>query len=92
MWEVWGDEIITQDLRNEDLSLRPKRSVGKQSQDFCDYVAVARNDAVTLLLRKSYNYQLSTINHHSLTPHTPQMGTSIAVFGTHTNNMTRNLW
>ena len=43
----------TQDLRNEDLSLRPKRSVGKQSQDFCDYVAVARNDAVTLLLRKS---------------------------------------
>ncbi len=42
-----------QDLRNEDLSLRPKRSVGKQSQDFCDYVAVARNDAVTLLLRKS---------------------------------------
>ncbi len=33
---------INQDLRNEDLSLRPKRSVGKQSQDFCDYVAVVR--------------------------------------------------
>ncbi|NET01336.1 MAG: hypothetical protein F6K61_12345 [Sphaerospermopsis sp. SIO1G1] len=47
---------VNQDLRNEDLSLRLKRSVRKQSQDFCDYVAVARNDAVTLLLRKSYKF------------------------------------
>ena len=47
---------LYQDLRNEDLSLRPKRSVGKQSQSFCDYVAIARNDANTLILRKSYIY------------------------------------
>ena len=46
--------LLNQDLRNEDLSLRPKRSVGKQSQELCDYVAIARNDGITLLLRKSY--------------------------------------
>ena len=45
---------LQQDLRNEDLSLRPERSVGKQSQKLCDYVAIARNDGITLLLRKSY--------------------------------------
>ncbi|NES99341.1 MAG: hypothetical protein F6K61_01970 [Sphaerospermopsis sp. SIO1G1] len=42
----WASSKILQDLSNEDLSLRLKRSVGKQSQDFCDYVAIARNDAV----------------------------------------------
>ncbi|MEM7727541.1 MAG: hypothetical protein AAF208_14425 [Cyanobacteria bacterium P01_A01_bin.45] len=46
--------LLNQDLRNEDLSLRPKRIVGKQSQELCDYVAIARNDGITLLLRKSY--------------------------------------
>ncbi|MEO1183524.1 MAG: hypothetical protein AAFX46_01875 [Cyanobacteria bacterium J06636_27] len=52
--------INYQDLRNEDLSLRPERSVGKQSQKLWDYVAftrsvwlIARNDGITLILRKS---------------------------------------
>ena len=63
---------MKQDLRNVsiacpqdiDLSLRPKRSVGKQSQSFCDYVAIARNDAITLILRKSYTQQISLLLLH----------------------------
>ncbi len=62
-WQI-KDISYSQDLRNGDLSLRPERSVGKQSQGFCDYVAVGRNDAVTLLLRKSPNSKKSFQNHY----------------------------